>query len=117
MVICLNVNAEDCNPKKDIVEQSGKFIYSESCHLEFGKLKIIEKDRQKQIQHMQESIKLKDLALDLSNKRIELWQDSTYKIENRFIKMQNNNENMKLVYFGLGVLIMGGATWAASQMR
>lgn len=111
--------AQTCNPRTDIYEDSktGKFIYTESCHLEFGKLKMIEKEREKQIEHLEQSIKLKDLALDISDKRIENWQQTTYKLEDRLLKMEKNTDRMNWIYFGLGIVVMGGATWAAGQLK
>ena len=111
--------AQNCNPKTDIVEDSktGKFLYTESCHIEFGKLKMTEKERKKQISYLEESIKLKDLAIDVSNQRIENWHQATYKVEDRLMKIENNREMSNWVYLGLGIIVMGGATWAAGQLR
>ena len=119
VLIPLQSVAESCNPRTDIAEnpQKGNFVYSESCHVEFGKLRYAEKERQKQVEHLEESIRLKDLALDISNKRIENWQEATYKVEDRLIKMEQNSQRVNMVYFGLGVLLMGTATWAAGQLR
>ena len=113
------IQAGSCNPKVDIVQNpsTGNFIYSEDCHIEFGKLRMIEKERQTQIDHLQESLRLKDLALDFSNKRIENWQQATYKVEDRLLKMEQNSEKINWIYFGLGVIVMGGATWTAAQLR
>lgn len=117
--IPLQAVAENCNPRTDIVEdtKTGKFIYTEDCHVEFGRLRLIEKERQKQIEHLETSIKLKDLALDLSNERIENWQQATYRVEDRLLKMESNSDKINWVYFGIGVIVMGGATWAAGQLR
>jgi hypothetical protein len=84
--------------------------------VEFGKLRFIEKERKKQIEHLEESIKLKDLALDISNKRIENWQQASYRMEDRLLKMEENTQKMNLVYFGLGIIVMGLATWSAGQL-
>ena len=119
VLIPLQVVAESCNPRTDIVEdtKTGKFTYTEDCHIEFGRLRLAEKERQKQIEHLETSIKLKDLALDLSNERIENWQQATYKVEDRLLKMESNSDKIKWIYFGIGVIVMGGATWAAGQLR
>lgn len=111
--------ADVCNPKVDIYEDSktGRFSYSESCHVEFGKLRQTEKDRQDQVVHLEESLKLKDLALDLSNKRIENWQEATYKVEDRLLKMEKTSETVKMLYFGLGIVVMGAAVWGAGQLK
>ena len=107
-----------CNPK-DIKKDTstGSYIYPVDCHVEFGQLKQDEEERKKQISHLKESIKLKDLAIDTSNSRIELWQNTTYKMEDRLLKIERNNDRMKWIYFGLGILVMTGATYGASQLN
>lgn len=107
----------NCNPK-DIKEQANNtFIYPVDCHVDYGRLRNIEQKRQKQIEYLNKTIELKDLALDYSNKRIELWQDSTYKLEDRLLKIERNNDKLKWIYFGIGIAVMGGAVWAAGQIR
>ena len=106
-----------CNPK-DIVEQAnGTYIYPVDCHVDYGRLRQNEEARKKQVEHLKESIKLKDLALDYSNKRIETWQQATYKVEDRLIKLERNNDKLKWIYFGLGIVVMGGAVWGAGQLK
>lgn len=108
----------DCNPK-DIKRDTatGSYIYPVDCHIEFGQLRQDDEERKKQIAHLKESIKLKDLAIDTSNSRIELWQNTTYKMEDRLLKIERNNDRMKWIYFGLGILVMTGATYGASQLN
>ena len=119
-VLLLNQNVvASCNPKIDIVKDSNneKYHYSKECHIEFGRLYTTKEDKEMQIQHLNESIKLKDLAINTANKRIELWQNSTYKVEDRLLKIEKNNEKLKWLYFGLGIFVMGGAVWGAGQLR
>jgi hypothetical protein len=117
--IILNQSMATCVPKTDIYEdtKTGRFSYSEECHIEFGKLRQTEKERQDQITHLEESIKLKDLALDISSKRIENWQDATYKVEDRILKMEKTSETIKMLYFGMGIVVMGAAVWGAGQLK
>ena len=118
MVLMLNQSVlANCN-YKDIKEQSnGSYSYPVDCHIEFGKLVQNEVERVKQIDHLNKSIKLKDLAIDKSNERIELWQNTSYKMEDRLIKIERNNERLKWLYFGLGILVMSGATYGASKLN
>lgn len=108
----------NCNPK-DIYKDTQKnvYVYPVDCHIEFGQLRQNEEERKKQIEHLKESIKLKDLAIDTSNSRIEIWQAATYKVEDRLLKIEKNNDRMKWIYFGLGILVMTGATYGASQLN
>lgn len=118
MVLLVNQNAlASCNPKEIKRTDNGSYIYPKDCHIEFGQLRQDEEDRKKQVAHLKESIKLKDLAIDTSNSRIELWQKTTYKMEDRLLKVERNNDRLKWIYFGLGILVMGGATYGASQLN
>ena len=117
MALVGNSALASCNPRDIQKIESGRYSYSVDCHVEFGRLIQVEKERVKQIEHMNESIKLKDLAIDTSNKRIELWQNTTYKVEDRLIRLEKSNSKTKWVYFGLGALLMSGAVWGAGQLR
>lgn len=117
MVLTVQSTFATCNPK-DIKEQpNGTYVYPVDCHVDYGRLRQNEEARKKQVEHLKESIKLKDLALDYSNRRIETWQNATYKVEDRLIRLEKNNSKMNWVYFGLGVIVMGGAVWGAGQLR
>ena len=105
-----------CNVS-DIKKVNGIYHYPVDCHIEFGKLRKTEKERQAQIKHLNESVRLKDLAIDKSNQRIEIWQNATYKVEDRLIKLEKNTGTIKWVYFGLGILTMTAATYGASKLR
>ncbi len=118
-MLLLNQNAiAACNPK-DIVKnvEHNYYQYPVDCHIEFGKLRSVEEERKKQVEHLNESIRLKDLAIDTANKRIELWQNTTYKVEDRLIRLERNNDKIKWIYFGLGIFVMGAATYGASRLK
>lgn len=116
-LLSVSVMAE-CVPKNDISEDSktGKFTYSLDCHLEFGKIRQTEKQRLDEIDHLKSSIQMKDMALDLADKRIENWKDATYKMEDRIMKLDKTNDNMKILYFGLGIVVTGLAVWGAGHL-
>lgn len=109
-----------CNPR-DIKQQNyygePRYAYPVDCHTDYGRLREEEPLRKKQVEHLKESIRLKDLAIDYSNKRIDNWQKTTFKLEDKLLKIEKNNERIKWIYFGLGVVVMGGAVWAAGQIK
>lgn len=105
-----------CNPK-EIKEVDNKYLYPVDCHIEFGELRQDIKLREKQVKHLNKSLELKDLALQKSTQRIENWQQATYKVEDRLIKLDRNTDRLKWIYFGLGIVVMGGAVYAAGQLR
>ena len=112
----INTSYAACNPK-DIVKKSGYYQYPVDCHVDYGRLRKVEDERKKQVAHLEKSIELKDLAIDTSLKRIEIWQKSTYKLEDRLLTFERNNDKMKWIYFGLGIAVMGLATHGASKLK
>lgn len=116
MVLTLQCALANCDIKKIEEKQDGTFSYPVECHVDYGKLRYNEESRKKQVEHLKETIKLKDLAIDYSNKRIENWQQATYNLEDRILKIEKTNEKIKWIYFGIGIAVMGGAVWGASQL-
>jgi len=117
MGLLTNAHAS-CNVKTDIVKQAnGTRIYSLDCHKMVGKLIQDEKDRKEQIEHLNKTISLKDLSLDLSHKRADLWQkeaDNQYNLLQKHAKMRRYSTYL---LFGGGVLAGFAAVWAAGQLR
>jgi hypothetical protein len=106
----------ECNPRT-IKQVDGKFLYPVECHIEFGKLRQTESDRKQQIYHLEKTIKLKDLAINLAEEKAENWKSTSYKLEEKILKYEKNSERTKWIYFGLGILVMGGAVYGASQIK
>ena len=112
-----------CNPSsnKHIYESTSytppKYVYSVDCHIDYGRLRKVEPQRQKQVEQLNKSITMKDLALDLSKQRTEEWTKTTYKLQDKLLTVERNNGKLKWVYFGLGILTMSGAVWAAGQLK
>lgn len=107
----------DCNPRTIKKQASGDYLYPKACHLDYGRLRQVEEARKVQIDQLKKSIELKDLAISKSNERIELWQNATYKVEDRLLKVERNTERMRWFYLGLGVVITGAAVWGAGQLK
>ena len=62
-------------------------------------------------------IELKDLALDVSEKRTELWLKTSSKAYDSLNQYENLRTSNQLLYFGLGVATTVLAVWAASQLH
>lgn len=107
----------DCNPKRDIYEQNNRYSYSLDCHLDYGRLRKVEPLRQKQVKELKRSIEMKDIALDYSYKRIKNWKGTSLKLEKNILKLERNQERMKWIYFGLGIIVTGAAVHAAGQLK
>ena len=111
----------DCKPSTDIYESydynPSKFVYTQECHIDYGRLRKVEPQREEQVKELKKSITMKDLALTTANDRIEVWQKTTYKLQGKLLTVEKNNDKLKWIYFGIGILTMSGAVWAAGQLK
>ena len=117
MGLLTNVHAS-CNVKTDIIKQAnGTRIYSLDCHKMVGKLIADEKDRKEQIAHLNKTIKLKDLSIDLSYKRADLWQkeaENQYGLLKKHAKWRSYE---KYIWFGGGIAVTVLSVWASGQIK
>lgn len=109
-----------CNPR-DIKQQNyygePRYAYPVDCHTDYGRLRKAEPLYKKQTKELKKSIEMKDLALKYSNERTETWKKTTYKLEDKLLKLEKNHDRMKWVYFGLGIIVMSGAVYTAKQLK
>lgn len=74
-----------------------------------------QKLREEQVSKLNDSIKLKDLAITKADERIELWKDTTYKLEDRLIKHDKYARKNDWMLFGGGILTTILTGWAIGQ--
>jgi hypothetical protein len=95
----------------------GSFSYSKGCHLQVG-VSLEELDlRRKQVQELTKSVELKDLALNYSEQRTQLWMDSSLKMNDRLNQYESARSSAPWIYFGVGVVATVLSVWAAGQLR
>ncbi len=107
----------ECVWSRDIKEVEEGYLYKPSCHKKAGKLINDAKDREKQVEKLEKVIELKDLGLIKSHERINLWRDTSFKLEDRVNAMDKIKDRNKWIWFGFGILVTGGAVWGAGQLR
>lgn len=113
-----NVVLADCDFKTGIMPLSdGGYRYSEACHLKVGQLVQDNAIKDQQIQDLNKAITLKDLALQKSDDRANLWMNTSGQLEDRLTKVDSLEKKNDLLYVGLGVLGTVLAVWAAGQLR
>ena len=125
MILCIVMMASlvsqsvlaDCNLKGINEIEHDLFIYSTECHIDYGRLRQAEPLYKEQTRQLKKSIEMKDLALKYSDERTENWKKTTYKLEDKLLKVERNNDRMKWVYFGLGIITTSAAVYAAGQLR
>lgn len=94
----------------------GRYAYSEPCHKAVGKLVQDQKDKNVQLDAQKVQIKDLGVQLDAQEKRAQLWMDSSMKVEDRVNSLEAMKSSNQILYFGLGVLTMFGASYAAGRL-
>lgn len=112
--LCSSVFAE-CDFSK-IVEKDGQYIYSPALHRCVGALVEKNKLYEEQNRAYDKALELKDLAISKTEERVRLWQDATYKLEDRYNKQTKYNDYRDWIFFGLGVVATGTAVYLAGHI-
>lgn len=100
-----------------IKKQGNSFVYSAECHDQVGKLADSEKERKKQVEKLEQSIELKDLALTTAEKRVELWKKTTYEVEDRALRYKKFANLTKYGWFAMGVISVFASAYAFDKVR
>ena len=121
-IICMSLAYSpayaDCDFSKDIQKQAdGNYLYTKDCHTEVGKRVNALEKREEQVVKLEKTVELKDLALDKAHDRIDLWRNTSYKIEDRANTMEEMKKKNELLYFALGIVVTGLAVYGAGQLR
>jgi hypothetical protein len=107
----------DCDFSTGVQSSGTGYLYTKECHKKVGKLVEDADKREKQVEHLEKALDLKDLALNKADERNGLLRESLYKVEDRVNTMEKLQESNKVLYFIGGVLFTGLAVWSAGQLR
>lgn len=117
ILLTINIAYADCDFSTDITKVDGGYLYTTECHLEVGKnqkrLTLLESENLE----LRKSIELKDLALVRQQERVQLWMDTTYKLEDRINTIDRIQSTNKLLYILMGVGLTTIAVYGAGQLR
>lgn len=118
LLMLISINAySDCDWKTGITPGPNKtFIYSEACHLKVGSLVQDNATKDQQIQDLTKAIQLKDLAINMSDQRVALWEKTADDEMARLNTIQADQKKSDWLIFGLGVVTTLGAGWMASKL-
>ena len=111
-----NIALADCDYSKVISLPDGTYLYSKELHICVGTMKRDLGIAQQQITDLNQALTLKDLAIKKTEDRVNLWMDTTYKLEDRLNKIDELSRKNDWMYFGLGVVTTGLAVWGAGQL-
>lgn len=106
-----------CDFANDIKLMSdGNYSYTKDCHVEVGKrIKKLDLATQ-EIDELNKTIELKDLALVKQKERADLWMDTSFKMNDKLQSYEAASSRSAWVQFGLGVGVTILSVWAAGQL-
>lgn len=116
VILVSNTALADCDFSTGITKNdNGTFTYTKECHVAVGQMKYDLGVAQNQVSLLNKSLDLKDLALTKADQRADLWQTATFKMEDRINTIDQMRSTNNWMYFGLGVLTVFAAGYAARQ--
>lgn len=117
ILLCLPLSAfAQCDFSTGITKTDQGYLYTNECHIAVGQMKHDLGVAQAQVSLLQKSLDLKDLTITKADARADLWQASTFKLEDRINTIDQMRSTNNWMYFGLGVLTVFAAGYAASQV-
>lgn len=111
-----NLAKADCDWSKIKKNSDNTYTYSEELHLCVGSLVQDNKVKTQKIADLTKAISLKDLAIQASDTRANLWMDTSSKLEDRLQKVDSLSSKNSILYFGMGVATTFLAAWAAARL-
>lgn len=111
-VFMSNMALADCDWTTINKMPNGNFEYSPALNICVGQLVQDSGVKDQQVADLNKAIQLKDLALQVSDTRITLWQKSANDEMDRLNTIQSDSKKSDWLYFALGV----GTTFLAGYM-
>lgn len=112
-----NIAFADCDFSTGITpNKDGTYTYSKECHIAVGQMKNDLETAHKQVSDLGQAISLKDLALQKSDDRVNLWMGTSNQLEDRVTKLDSMQKHNEWIYFGLGVLTTIGAGFMTARI-
>lgn len=106
----------DCDYSKIVKNNDGTYTYSPSLNLCVGQLVQDDNTKTQQVKDLNQAVTLKDLAITKSDARAENWMNTSLKLEQNIQKENTLKRDNEWLFFGLGVLATGLATFGAAQL-
>jgi hypothetical protein len=119
LVLCTlsNLSFADCDWSTIKKNVDGSYIYSSTLNLCVGNMVQDNKVKTKQIDDYIKAITMKDLMIQESDKKAQVWSDTSAKLEDRLQKVDSLEKKNDWLWFGLGILVTGAAVFGASKLR
>ena len=107
----------ECKRGKGITKTPEGYLYTEKCHSAVGKVIKENESRKQEIAELRKSIKLKDLAIVTHKQRVNEWQATTFKLEDRIHTYRKLDRYENTLWFVLGIVVTGAAVYGAGQLK
>lgn len=112
-----SVSLADCDFSTGVTKlPDGNYEYTKACHVKVGQDIIDSQTKDKQLALLNQAIKDKDEAYGYANQRADLWMNTSFKVEDRLNTIESMQKTNNWMYFGLGVLSVFAAGYAANQI-
>lgn len=106
-----------CDFAKDIKSNSdGTYTYTRDCHVEVGKAVKKVPLLEGQVEELNKTIELKDLALVKQKERADLWMNTSLQMNDKLQSYESTQSLNNWVHFGIGVGVTVLSVWAAGQL-
>ena len=106
----------ECDWSKIKKNDDGSYLYSKELNICVGVLVEQEKIRKEQVEALNTAITLKDLAIQKTEARSEMWRTTAYSLEDRISSQQRYSSYRDWAFVGLGVLITGFSVYLSGQV-
>jgi len=116
IITCQSAFADNCDWGQIKANSDGTYTYSAQLNRCVGGVVRDLKAANDQIDSLNKSITLKDLAIHDSDLRAQTWMNSALALQTDLDKIHGIEESNKLIYTGLGVLGTTLAVIAAGQL-
>lgn len=107
----------ECDFKTGITKTEGGYLYTRECHIKVGEMKQDLEIEVEKTAKLTKALELKDLAITRADQRADLWMNTSFKLEDRVNTIDEMRKTNQWLYFGLGVVTMFAASYAASQLN
>ena len=112
-----NTAMADCNWNLISKDKAGVYEYPVDCHIAVGKLVNTNKLVQGENVELRKALDDEKSALDISQKRTQLWTDTSLKQNEDLNKIIKIEDSKNTLHFVLGALTMAIAVWGAGQLK
>jgi len=107
--------AGECDTSTIKKNADGTYTYTKDCHTRVGEVVEELELRKEQVQKLNLSVDYYKKAYDIQSDRAENWMKTSIELDRELQRQKKFSDFQKVLYFGLGVLVMYGATQAARQ--